>query len=59
MLPAILKNYYQTLNTTERLDKSDFHRIADFILPSEIDEEVTQVLDRLLLEFQKARPVSH
>jgi AAA domain, putative AbiEii toxin, Type IV TA system/AAA ATPase domain len=56
VLPAILKNYYENLGTSGWLDKSDFHTIAEFILPEEIDPEIQNVLDGLFAEVQKARP---
>jgi ABC-type branched-subunit amino acid transport system ATPase component len=58
VLPSILRQYFENVSATARIDKTDYHQLADFILPDEIDPEVIKVLDNIYAEGQLAKPVA-
>jgi ABC-type cobalamin/Fe3+-siderophores transport system ATPase subunit len=58
VLPLILKRYFESLGNRDRIDKSDFHRLADFLLPDELDAEVKNALDALYDQYVQANPVT-
>lgn len=47
VLTPIFNRYYSQLNLTNRISKSDFHVLVDFMEPKDIDAEVIQVLDKI------------
>jgi hypothetical protein len=56
VLPAIFRNYYANLNLKNEMAKADFHDLVQYLEPSEINPEVTEVLDRLLETVNRATP---
>ncbi len=55
-LDLLFKIYYEQLGTPQQTFKRDYHGLADAIELSEIDPEVTQVLDLLWQVAQGAKP---
>lgn len=53
-LPIVFKRFFQRLGTDDRMNKSDFHVLVDFVLPAEVDPEVVEVLDLIVTESDKA-----
>lgn len=47
-LVPLFKRFFEELKLDNRLNKSDFHLLADFLDKSEIDEEVRGVLDAIV-----------
>lgn len=54
-LPRVFAIYFQTLNTDNRLNKSDFHILADYLSPDETDAELKQSLDLIVTVASSAR----
>ena len=48
VLPRIFQIYFEKLNLSNRMSKSDFHVLVDFIQPEEIEPEVIRALDSLV-----------
>lgn len=44
-LPRVFKLYFDTLGADDRMNKSDFHLLAEFLDSSEVDPELQQALD--------------
>jgi len=57
-LPAVFQTYFQILKNDNRLNKSDFHQLADFVEIDEIDPEVVGVLDLIVEQHGLAKPVT-
>ena len=47
-LPSIFKTYFNGLNIDDRLNKSSFHILAEFLNPDEIDPEIVKCLDLIV-----------
>ncbi len=56
-LAPVFDKYYEILAMTNTMRKTNFHLLANYILPDEIDPEVTGVLDRIGAENAKSKPV--
>jgi energy-coupling factor transporter ATP-binding protein EcfA2 len=54
-LPTVFKRYFERIGGDNRLDKSDFYVLADFIEPRAIDTEVVSALDMIVEESKKAK----
>lgn len=50
VLPSIFANYFNMIGEGNSMVKSNFHVLADFVLPGEIDGEIHQVLDLIVAE---------
>lgn len=55
-LNPLFDTYYKKLNLPNLLRKSAFHILTKYILPEQIDDEVTQKLDAILETVRKAKP---
>jgi len=55
-LPNVFKRYFESIRGDNRLNKSDFHLLADFVEPEEIDAEITQALDLIVEVSKRAKP---
>jgi hypothetical protein len=55
-LPRIFAIYFEILKLDNRLNKSNFCTLADFIEPNELDPEFFEVLDLIVAEAKKAVP---
>jgi ABC-type branched-subunit amino acid transport system ATPase component len=56
VLPKILKRFYEYASIRDRIGKTDYHQLADFLLPSEYDLEIVSKLDSLFAEATQAEP---
>ena len=54
-LPRVFSLYFDALGIDNRMTKSNFHELADFIEPAEIDAEVATCLNLIAAEALKAR----
>lgn len=55
-LPPIFKRYFEQIGGDNRLNKSDFYVLADFIETHEIDPEIVEALDLIVSESRRASP---
>jgi len=55
-LPTVFKRYFEEIGCDNRLNKSDFYILADFIEPNEVDAEIISALDMILEQSKKAKP---
>ncbi len=55
-LTPLFAKFFQAINLQNRLQKSDFHILAQHVPPEEIDTEVVEVLDAIVEVAQQARP---
>lgn len=53
-LPSVFKIYFDTLKMDDRLNKSNFHELAEFLSRDEIDAEIVKCLDLILKEASAA-----
>lgn len=56
LLSPIFERYFELLGLENRMQKSNFHRLADFVEPAEIDAEFVACLDKLEAVAAEARP---
>ncbi len=47
VLPAVFRLFYKALGLRNEMNKADFHELVAYVDPSDIDPEVTSVLDRI------------
>lgn len=57
-LPAVFKRYFEALGTGDRLAKSDYHVLTSHLRASDIDPEVAEVLDLIVQQAGRARPLA-
>jgi hypothetical protein len=55
-LPIVFKRYFEKIKTDNRLNKSDFHILAEFLECDEIDSEIVEALDLIVTTSSRARP---
>ena len=55
-LPTVFKRYFERIGGDNRLNKSDFYVLADFILANEVDTEIVSALDIIVQQSVKAKP---
>ena len=55
-MPTLFRRYFEILGTDNRLNKSDFHVLTDFVEADEIDPEILHLLDLIVSEAAKAVP---
>ncbi len=53
-LPRVFTIYFEILKLDDRMNKSNFYTLADFIEPNELDPEFLEVLDLILAEAKNA-----
>ncbi len=56
VLPILFRRYFESLGIDDRMDKADFHVLADYVLKDEIDQEIVNALNVILAESNKAKP---
>ena len=54
-LPRVFSLYFEELKTDNRMRKSDFYVLAEYLEPSEIDVELIEALDLIALESAKSK----
>jgi len=55
-LDRLFKRFYEKLELPNLMTKSDYHRLAAYIAPAAIDEEIREKLDAIVLASERARP---
>jgi predicted ATPase len=55
-LPTVFKRYFEKIGGDNRLDKSDFYVLADFMLLDEVDPEIVEALDLIFEQSKQAKP---
>ena len=55
-LPTVFRRYFERINGDNRLNKSDFYVLAEFMLASEVDAEIASALDLIVHESERAKP---
>ena len=55
-LPRVFAIYFEILKLDNRMNKSNFYTLAEFIEPNELDPEFLEVLELILAEANKAVP---
>ncbi len=58
-LDPLFKRFYEKLNLPNLMTKTDYHRLAEYIEPHAIDEEVREVLDLIAETAGRAHPRSN
>jgi hypothetical protein len=58
-LPTVFKHYFEYLKTDDRMKKADFHILADFLEPLEVDHELVEALDLISAQAARATPRSY
>ncbi len=48
VLDRIFKRYFEHMNLSNRMSKTDYHVLVDYMQPNEVDVEVIQVLDKIV-----------
>jgi hypothetical protein len=56
VLDAIFRRYFETLGQPMLFRKSDYHELAQFVPPDQIDSEVIKKLDEILAVANQASP---
>jgi len=56
-LPPLFDNFYRRLGVPVLSAKADYYRLAEFVLPDEVDPEVLGVLDAIADVADAAKPV--
>ncbi len=56
VLTPLFKSYFQKLNEPNLMEKTNFHRLAEFVPEDEIDSEVVEKLDAIVEVAALARP---
>jgi hypothetical protein len=49
-LPSVFSDYFASLKLDNRMNKSNFHPLVEFILPNEIHPELVRCLDLIANE---------
>ncbi|MCO6457797.1 MAG: AAA family ATPase [Pirellulaceae bacterium] len=57
-LDKLFDNFFRKLSLPNLMRKADYHRLADFIEPAQIDPEVTEMLDRIVETASQAVPLA-
>lgn len=52
-LPRVFRLYFDALGTDDRMNKSDFHVLAEYLEGGEIDVELKDALDLIVIEREK------
>ncbi|HOC44110.1 MAG TPA: AAA family ATPase [Thermoanaerobaculales bacterium] len=55
-LDPLFKRFYKKLNLPNLMGKTDYHTLAPFVDPSDLEDEVVQVLDEIATAAESARP---
>ena len=57
-LTAVFKTFYKILNSYNIMDKKNFHELARFVQPEDIDAEVVEKLDAIAATARAATPLA-
>lgn len=55
-LTPLFKDFFRRLGLPNLMQKTDYHQLARFVEPDEMNEEVVRVLDRIVETAGRARP---
>lgn len=55
-LDPLFKNFFERLKLPTLLRKADYHQLAQYVSPPQLDSEVQEVLDEILEVSQQAKP---
>jgi len=55
-LDRVFKRFYEKLELPNLMTKTDYHRLAGFVAPEDIDAEIREKLDALVAVSERARP---
>ncbi|MEQ8992584.1 MAG: AAA family ATPase [Pseudomonadales bacterium] len=55
-LDRVFKRFYEKLELPNLMTKTDYHRLAGFVAPEDIDAEIGEKLDALVAVSERARP---
>lgn len=58
-LDPLFKRFYQELKLPNLMTKTDYHRLAEYINPEDIDDEVREVFDLIVETAEQAHPRSN
>ncbi len=58
-LDKLFKKFYEKQKLPNLMSKTDYHRLAEYIVPDAIDEEVREFLDLIVKTAKQARPRSN
>lgn len=56
LLDGVFEDYYRRVRLPNLMRKSDYHQLAPYVLPEELDPEIAEVLDALVELEAAARP---
>ena len=55
-LDAVFANFYERIGLPNRMLKTNYHRLAEFLEPAEIDPEISEKLEAIVRTANKATP---
>jgi hypothetical protein len=55
-LPPIFRRYFEKIGGDNRLNKSDFYVLAEFLRAEEVDQEIIEALDLIVEGYRSAKP---
>lgn len=56
LIPRVLKTFFGEMEAPVRLRKADYHRLVEFLDPSDVHRDVVLALDSILARARRARP---
>jgi len=57
-LAPLFARFYESLGLPNEMSKTNYHRLAEFIHPAAIDEDIRHVLDTICETAQRAKPAT-
>jgi hypothetical protein len=55
-LDPLFKKFFEKLGLPHLIRKTDYHGLAPFVSPNDIDDDVRQMLDRIAQAAERAAP---
>jgi len=55
-LDRLFKRFYEKRRLPNLMTKTDYHRLAGYLSPEDIDAEITEKLDAIMAVAKRARP---
>ena len=56
LIPRVLSSFFDEMGMPVPFRKADYHRLVEFLDPSDVHQDVVCVLDSILAQARKARP---
>ena len=56
LISRVLESFFDEMEMPGRLRKADYHRLVEYLDPSDVHQDVVFVLDSILAQARKARP---